>query len=100
MVCDHLSWFRDLVTFGDTPEGLSIKKRQAHHKMVRKRVGEGQSQHILTKSSSPNRKKSPVEITRCLEGIEEHREEISSIRRGVREQDVFVEKIKSLRFLD
>ncbi|KAG5630238.1 hypothetical protein H5410_001955 [Solanum commersonii] len=58
------------------------KKRQAHHKTVGKRVGEGQSHHSPIRSSSPYRKKSPVGVTRCGGGIEEYIGEISSIRGG------------------
>ncbi|KAH0635946.1 hypothetical protein KY289_035861 [Solanum tuberosum] len=56
------------------------KKRPAHHKTVGKRVGEGQSHHCPTKSSSPKRKKSPVGLTRYGWGIEAYKGENSSFR--------------------
>ncbi|KAK4707291.1 hypothetical protein R3W88_033138 [Solanum pinnatisectum] len=56
------------------------KKRSAYHKTVGKRVGEGQSHHCPTRSSSPKRKKSPVGVTRCGRRIEAYRREISSVR--------------------
>ena len=43
MVPGYLSWFCDLITFGETPEGSRKKKRSTYYKTFDKRVGEGKA---------------------------------------------------------
>ncbi|KAG5571590.1 hypothetical protein H5410_061356 [Solanum commersonii] len=85
VVRGYLSWFRDPVTFGDTPERSSRKRKDQHTiRQLEKELekAEGFSHPSPTRSSNSNKKKSPIGVTRYGGGIEAYRGEISSIRGG------------------
>ena len=104
MVPGYLSWFCDLITFGETPEGSRKKKRSTYYNTFDKRVGEGQSNHCTARSTGPKRKKSQVRVAKYGMRLKHEEERLAQLKEELhsRIQLGSTDKKSSrvLRFLD